>query len=129
MPFLPPRIPPAPDGFLDYWIKAHVILREGAFEWEDGEQPNIGYFQIFGLRCRVGSFTAIVAQAVEDGAVDWDESEVSTRSPSSFSWSFRRNFQPSDGQPEWFWFRSGRVFYTEEGREEGADVAHRVWSE
>ncbi len=109
MRLFPRRYPPPAEGFSDYWMKIRVILRDGAYEFEPDDPRMVAYFQVLGLRCKTGNHRETVESLVQDGTVDWANSEVALTNPNVHPRSTRRYFEKTDSAG--FWHISGHIFY------------------
>ena len=102
-------LPPLPDGVFDYWAIVHVILAETlAFEGSD-EAAAIGYYRLCGLRSTPNRLKHVLAIGVEDGLIDWPETEVEKVDPAILDGAIRKRIVPvvSEG----VWYLSGRNYY------------------
>lgn len=116
--------PPPPPGVADYWATVHVVLAEALPvhdrpEDEPASFPDlvVGYYRNFGLRCALSRIRAVLSQAVEDGMIDWQDSEVSEALPfCKLDRDIRRRVVPVT--EEGIWYASGKALYGPEGNEE-----------
>jgi hypothetical protein len=104
-----------------YWILVSVILfvAEPILE-EDGqpadEGPSIGYYRNFGVTAESEAEACeIVLAAVDDGDIDWNETEVSLVVPATLDAAVVA--RAGDWTDRGIWFKGGRVLFGEEGQE------------
>lgn len=111
-------------GMTDYWAVVGVALTEALRVQESAENPAgeparaiVGYFRSFGLRCAAGRVRDVLTNAIDDGAIDWDMSEVSEAPPfGDLHRLVRAQVVAIPG--EGIWYASGKAFCTEEARSE-----------
>jgi hypothetical protein len=118
-------LPPPPDGLIDYWAIVHVRLAEPLPVCDSDEDPVespsshvIGYYRNFGLRCTSSSLREVLSHAVEDGMIDWNDTEISEALPfRNLHRDIRARVVPVAG--EGIWYSSGRNFYPTDEDEDG----------
>jgi hypothetical protein len=91
-------------------VLIHVTLSEPTVG-VDPERPVVGYWQSLGVACpdRPGLF-ALVDEYVEDGSVDWEQSEVERVDLDGLPPGIEDNLRPTDDAG--IWWLSGRAYYT-----------------
>ena len=104
---------PLAHGERDVWATLSVKLTEPIRTTDDPpEPPLIGYFRNFGVRLRGDEPHRLLERLIDDGSVDWGDSEYREIEPASLDRAIRKRIVA----PDTFgvWYRSGRMFYPAE---------------
>jgi hypothetical protein len=74
-----------------------------------------GYYRNFGIRATPRGVQSAIVAAIDDGNVDWTETEWHGVDPSNLDAGIRSRIEGEscDG----IWYRSGRIFYSDEDGE------------
>ncbi|NNL87017.1 MAG: hypothetical protein HKP27_15245 [Myxococcales bacterium] len=93
-------------------VLIHVTLAEPT-AGVDPERPVVGYWQSLGVACpdRTG-LVALVDKYVEDGSVDWEQSEIEPADLDGLPPGIEDDLRPTDDAG--IWWSSGRAYYTAE---------------
>jgi hypothetical protein len=77
--------------------------------------PAQGYYRVLGVRASVNQIQQILIREIEDGIIQWPDSELQPINPDSLDNEIRKQIRPvvADG----IWYRSGRIFYADEDLE------------
>ena len=105
-------LPEPPEGHGDFWATVHVKFPEPVYDVDDpAEAPAQGYYRNFGVRARPTNVPEVLAGAVEDGRIDWDDTEWRLVDPVSLERDIRKQIQPLSS--EGIWYKGGRVLYAD----------------
>ena len=96
----------------DYLVRVCVRLAQPE-SIVDSSDSAVGYFRVFGIRCVPGEVANVVADAVPDGDVVWDDSEWETVDIDEFASTLepgvRSHIQPH--AQACVWYKSGRALF------------------
>ncbi len=107
-----PKFPTAAEGVEDFWATVHVKLNEPIYITDDpGRCPTQGYYRNFGVRADPSEVPDVLLRSVDDGQIDWSESEWHTTDVSRLNEAIRQFVKPVAGVG--VWYRSGRIFYAD----------------
>jgi len=98
-----PTLEPAPQGLGDSWVTVHVKLTK-PIPADDvpGATPVQGYYLNLGIRAAPGRVLLVVANAVSDGAIEWEGTEWNLVDPSSLDRSIRNRIEPVAHEGIWY---------------------------
>ena len=105
------KLPPPTEGACDFWAVVNVKLREPVYRNDAAACPTQGYYRGFGVRANPSKVHEILLRAVDDGEIDWSESELDPIDVSTLDGAMRKQVTPITG--DGIWYRSGRVFYAD----------------
>jgi hypothetical protein len=100
----------------DYLATVHVKLREPIYDVDDPQGTAAqGYYRVFGVRGTPQQIELILAREIDDGVIEWPDSEWHPINPESLEMEIRKRTKPV--ADEGIWYRSGRVLYADPGLE------------
>ena len=96
----------------DFWAQVHVRLF-AAVPSADASSPGLlhGYYRNLGIRSAPDRVQLVIAEAVDDGVIDWNDTEWSPVNPFSLDVTIQSGIKPISS--EGTWYASGRVFYSD----------------
>ena len=101
---------PAPAGHGDFWATVHVKFHAPIPFVDDPAEPPIhGYYRCFGIRAIPRRVQVVIEESVDDGAVDWSNTEWHLVDPLSLDKPVRVRITDVTG--EGVWYMSGRIMY------------------
>jgi hypothetical protein len=103
-----PTSPLARNPLPKHWVLAHVVLAE-PLPINGGPDVVVGYYQTFGVACAPNSVRELVERQVQDGTIDWADSEVSPVDPARLDPEVLSLALPLAGPG--VWYSSGRSFH------------------
>jgi hypothetical protein len=113
-------LPPRTDDQHDFWVTVHVRFASPVYDVDDPlDPPAQGYYRNFGVRCAPGDLQAVIEAAVDDGIVDWPETEWREIDPASLEKPIRRRVVAVPGAG--VWYSSGRILYADPDLEESTN--------
>jgi hypothetical protein len=99
----------------EFWVMASVKLHSPSLLFDESGKPDEdgplpGYYRTFGVTAASSKAAReMVVAAVDDGEIDWADSEISSIVPESLAaWIVEKS---GDWTREGIWFESGRIFY------------------
>src|SRR5262245_42099864 len=93
---------PAPPGLADFWATVHVKFREPIHNIDDPtEMPAQGYYRSFGLRSTPSGLQDILMAEVQDGMVEWEDSEWHLIDIRSLDTELRKYVKLPPGEGVW----------------------------
>ena len=99
-------------GELDVWVEVCVRLSQ-SLPASDGVGPPVeGYYRNVGIRVPGPQPKAFLEGLFRDGAIDWNETEVTEVEPSSLDPELRSYVTAPDA--DGVWYRSGRIYFSED---------------
>lgn len=109
---------PRKTGELDVWVQVCVRLSEPMSSTDGEGPPVVGYYRNLGLRMPGPQPKSYLERLIQDGAVDWEDSEVGEVDPMALDADVRSCVTAPDA--DGVWYRSGRIYFSEE---DGAGAA------
>lgn len=97
-----------PTVISNHWAVIHVELSEPLPVKGDAGMV-VGYYQSLGVAGEPANLRALIERHVQDGAVDWTDSEVEPIDPKNLDKETRKQIVPVSG--EGIWYQSGRSFH------------------
>jgi len=99
-------------GMGDYLATVHVKFHDLVYDVDDpSETPAQGYYRTFGIRSSPTRVRDVLIAAVEDGVIDWSESEYHSVDPASLDRGILKHITPVSS--EGIWYLSGRLIYAD----------------
>jgi hypothetical protein len=92
----------------NHWVVIHVVLSKPLSVNGDAGMV-VGYYQSLGVASEPTNLRALIERHVQDGTVDWADSEVEPIDPTNLDEETRQQIVPVSG--EGIWYQSGRSFH------------------
>ena len=110
---------PPESGPDDYWVLVHVRLFSPLASADASTLRQLhGYYRNLGIRSAPNRIQLHAAEAIDDGTIDWSDSEWNLVDPSSLDATVRSRITPVT--PEGVWYTGGRLFYSDSDDESEA---------
>jgi hypothetical protein len=101
-----------PPGTDDWWATVHVKFHEPIYDVDNpSETPAQGYYLVLGVRSHPHRVQQVISREVQDGVVEWEESEWHPVDLHKLDRTTRARITPVID--EGVWFRSGKVLYAD----------------
>ena len=107
---------PPPQGHGDFWASVHVRFSAPLATLNDPTRnPIHGYYRNLGIRALPDRVRLAIAEVVDDGAIDWDDTEWNLVNPTELDRDVRSRIEPVAGAG--IWYKSGRILYSDDDTE------------
>jgi hypothetical protein len=104
-------------GGIKHFITKVYVLLKTPLEVDDSEEPSekaVGYYRVYGVNAHTeDEAKEKVVCDIEDGDIDWEEFSAEQVEPQNLDRTLQNAFHSASLLCD-IWYRSGRIFHTDE---------------